>query len=96
MNEQDLIDLVETLYPYIINKYKKEQDYNSLAKITVGTALAAPTDQGFIKVKINPYDTDDKFLFLKSRTSDSIIANDSILILYWGDIKNGIVILRNG
>lgn len=91
MNEKDILDLIELLYPYFIKKYKEDNSFKQTAQLVNATFISYGGKGA--EIKINPYDTETIYALLG--TTETLKNGDSVLVMYNESLKNARIIAKN-
>ena len=89
MNDNQLIEIIELLYPFFLEKLKKEGFFKNCVKAKMATVCV--DSKGNIKAQM-PYDT-VSFDFVNN-TGKELKDGDTICIFYWIDLKNAVAVLK--
>lgn len=95
MNEEELKSFVELLYPFFVDKLKKDSLLKNIVKMKNATVVSIPETTETSTTNINqnievmlPYDT-TSFTVL-NKTGEELSVNDVVCIEYWIDLKNAV------
>lgn len=90
MNDKDLEQLVELLYPYIIKRMNKDGVLKNYAQMK-NAQVVRVNDNGTIDVKF-PFDFTE--ITIRNEVSDTLIVGDTVCVMYWVDIKNAVAVFK--
>ena len=98
MNDKILEEFVETLYPYFLKKFKKDNSFKSCVKRKNATVISVLTDGDsnigkFVEV-VFPYDTTS--ISVRNETGVDLSQGDLVCLEYSIDIKNSIAVYKVG
>ncbi len=93
MNDKELAEFVDLLYPYFVKKLKSDSSFKNCIKSTNATVTWVDTSQDSnigknVKIKF-PYDSEEITVVNKS-TSELAVGN-LVCIHYYIDLKNAYV-----
>lgn len=91
MNDKELAELMDLLYPYFIKKMKADNTFKNCIKSTNATVtkVASETNIGAnVEVKF-PYDKNSVSIINKS--TSNLKAGDLVCVHYYIDLKNAYV-----
>lgn len=92
MNEKELEQFVELLYPHFLKKLKQENSFKTDVKSKNATVVSVASGDGapntVVKVKL-PYDTVE--FDVVNKTNEQLKVNDTVCLFYWVDLKNAVV-----
>ena len=87
MKNKDLEQFVETLYPFILDKLKKDGYLKNVVKVQ-NAIVDSLGENNTVNVKF-PYDT--KTFSALNESGEELNIGDGVRIRYWIDLKNAIV-----
>ena len=97
MNNKELEEFVETLYPFFVKKLKNDGFFKNNVKRKNATVISVETDENGSSIGQNiivqlPYDT-VSFTAI-NETGKELTANDLICIEYCIDLKNAVAVYK--
>lgn len=99
MNDREIQELIELLYPYIKKKLKEDNFFKTNIKSKNATVVSVTKDENdstlnqIIKVKF-PYDTTS--FEVVNKTGEELTTGDSVCLFYWIDLKNAVAQYKVG
>lgn len=103
MNNKEMKEFVETLYPYFLDLLKQDGFFKNIVKMKNATVVSIPdhTDsEGNLvsnidkKVSIQlPYDS--KSFEALNHTGKELAIGETVSFLSWIDLKNAVVMFKN-
>lgn len=94
MNDEQMLEFIEQLYPYFIKKYKQDNSFTQTAQMVDAKVISiSPVNKSKAIVKVNPYDEDT--IIVPIKTTDSIQAGDSVRLLFKESLKDAVIIMKN-
>lgn len=97
MNNKQIENFVELLYPYFLKKLKSDGFFKNNVKIKNATVLSTLTEgetniDKEVEIRL-PYDSTS--FFVLNKTGINLAKGDLISIMYWIDLKNAVAIFKN-
>lgn len=97
MDNRQLEEFVELLYPFFLEKLKEDGVIKNNVKIKNATVVSTLADgetniDKNIRVKL-PYDSTS--FSVVNKTGIDLNYNDLISLMYWVDLKNAVAIFKN-
>lgn len=92
MNDKEISEFIDLLYPYFIKKLKSDTIFKNCIKSTNATVTDVNEQQQNIgkEVKIKfPYDTSEILVVNKSNTD--VKVDDLVCVHYYVDLKNAYI-----
>lgn len=89
MNERELEQLVETLYPLFLNRLKRDGFFKNCLKMSNATVDYTSGDTVYIKL---PFES--KNFAALNQTGEALSPGDSVCFMYWIDLKNAVVMFK--
>lgn len=89
MNDKELSELMDLLYPYFVKKMKADSTFKNCIKSTNATVVSengAPGENVNIKF---PYDTVE--ITVKNNSTANLTKGDLVCVHYYIDLKNAYV-----
>ena len=86
MNNKELEQFIETLYPFILKKLKEDGYLKNVVKVQ--NAIVDKVENNTVYVKF-PFDT--KSFSAINETGEELEVGNSVRIRYWIDLKNAII-----
>lgn len=86
MNNKELEQFIETLYPFILKKLKEDGYLKNVVKVQ--NAIVDKVENNTVYVKF-PFDA--KPFSALNETGEDLQAGDNVRIRYWIDLKNAII-----
>ena len=94
MNDEQMLEFIEQLYPYFIKKYKQDNSFTQTAQMVDAKVMSiSEINKNKAVVKVNPYDTDT--IIVPIKTTDSIQEGDSVRLLFKESLKDAVIIMKN-
>lgn len=89
MNDKELAELMDLLYPYFIKKIKADSAFKNCIKSTNGTVVSKSSSPGSnVDVKF-PYDA--MSITIKNNSTANLVEGDLVCVHYYIDLKNAYV-----
>ena len=89
MNDKEVAELVELLYPYFIKKMKADSTFKNCIKSTNATVISESSSPGSnVDVKF-PYDIAE--ITVKNNSTANLVKGDLVCVHYYIDLKNAYV-----
>ena len=89
MNDKELAELMDLLYPYFAKKLKADSTFKNCIKSTNATVISENSSPGSdVDVKF-PYDTTT--ITVKNKSTSDLVKGDLVCIHYHIDLKNAYV-----
>lgn len=90
MNENDLIEFLDILYPHIRKRLETDYIFKNNVKIK-NAEVVKVYDNNTVDIKF-PYDK--VAINVLNKTSDELKPGNTVCVMYWVDLKNAVVIFR--
>ena len=89
MNDREVAELVELLYPHFVKKMKTDSAFKNCIKSTNATVVSESSSPGSdVEIKF-PYDTTT--ITVKNKSTSDLVKGDLVCIHYHIDLKNAYV-----
>ena len=89
MNDKELSELIELLYPHFVKKMKEDGDFKKCIKSTNATVVSESSSPGSIVNIKFPYDVTE--ITVKNNSTDTLSKGDLVCVHYYIDLKNAYV-----
>lgn len=96
MNENDIEQFVETLYPYIIKKIKQDSYFKNTVKSKNATVVSTlnTNDTNIDKSVEIQFVYDTTSFPVINRTGVNLQKGDIVNVEYWVDLKNAVAVYK--
>lgn len=91
MNNKDMQEFVDMLYPFFLEKMRKDGYFKNNVKIKNATVVSSAGMEEDVEVRL-PYDTTS--FFVRNETGKKLIQGDLVCLMYWIDLKNAVALFR--
>ena len=91
MNNKQIEEFVDILYPFFVKKMKKDGYFKNNVKMKNATVVKSATAEEDVEVRL-PYDATS--FFVRNETGKPLNQGDLVCIMYWIDLKNAVAILK--
>lgn len=91
MNNKDIQEFVDMLYPFFLEKMRKDGYFKNNVKIKNATVVSSAGMEEDVEVRL-PYDTTS--FFVRNETGKKLIQGDLVCLMYWIDLKNAVALFR--
>ena len=89
MNDRELAELMDLLYPYFIKKMKSDSTFKNCIKSTNATVVSKSSSPGAsVDIKL-PYDKTT--ITIKNNSTSNLTEGDLVCVHYYIDLKNAYV-----
>ena len=89
MNDKELAELMDLLYPYFVKKMKSDNTFKNCIKSTNATVVSESSSPGSdVNIKF-PYDTTE--ITVKNNSTANLVKGDLVCVHYYIDLKNAYV-----
>ena len=89
MNDKELAELIDLLYPYFIKKVKSDSTFKNCIKSTNATVVSESSAPGSnVDVRF-PYDK--TAITIRNNSTANLIKGDLVCVHYYIDLKNAYV-----
>lgn len=89
MNDKELAELMDLLYPYFVKKLKTDSAFKNCIKSTNATVISESSSPGSdVDIKF-PYDTTT--ITVKNKSTSDLVKGDLVCIHHYIDLKNAYV-----
>lgn len=96
MNDEQMLEFIEQLYPYFIKKYKQDNSFTQTAQMVDAKVMSiSKINKNKAVVKVNPYDDDEDTIIVPIKTTDPIQDGDSVRLLFKESLKDAVIIMKN-
>jgi hypothetical protein len=93
-SEKDVLDLAESLYPFILKRYQNSSDWKHTAKIAIAQ-IAGNIDENARTASIK-YGYDETIIEnIPIEMAVMPKVNDYVYILYWDSLTNAHIVMQN-
>lgn len=91
MTNKQIEEFVDTLYPFFLEKMKKDGYLKNNVKMKNATVVKSANPEEDVEVKL-PF---DKTSFpARNETGKALVEGDLVCIMYWVDLKNAVVMFK--
>ena len=91
MNNKEIEKFVDILYPFFLDKMKKDGYLKNNVKMKNATVVKSADAEEDVEV-ILPYDSTS--FFVRNETGKSLSQGDLVCIMYWIDLKNAVAMFK--
>ena len=91
MNNKEIQEFVDMLYPFFLEKMKKDGAFKNNVKMKNAIVVEDANAEGNVKVRL-PYDTTS--FFVRNETGKVLKQKDLVCIMYWIDLKNAVAMFK--
>ena len=91
MNNKQIEEFVNMLYPFLLEKMKKDGYFKNNVKMKNATVVGSANIEEDVEVRL-PYDTTS--FFVRNETGKSLNQGDLVCIMYWIDLKNAVAMFK--
>lgn len=92
MNNKQIEEFVEIIYPHFLKKMKADGYFKNMVKIKNATVVSESAGvEEDVEVRL-PYDTTS--FFVRNETGKTLIQGDLVCIMYWIDLKNAVAMFK--
>lgn len=91
MNNKQIEEFVDMLYPFFLEKMKKDGYFKNNVKMKNATVVSPAGIEENVEVRL-PYDTTS--FFIRNETGKTLTEGDLVCIMYWVDLKNAVAMFK--
>ena len=92
MNNKQIEEFVDILYPFFLKKMRNDGYFKNNVKMKNATVISKSANiEENVEVKL-PYDTTS--FFVRNETGKELVQGDLVCIMYWIDLKNAVAIFK--
>lgn len=92
MNNKEIEEFVDVLYPFFLKKMRNEGYFKNNAKIKNANVVSKSADiEEDVEVRL-PYDS--ATFFVRNETGKVLSQGDLVCIMYWVNLKNAVAIFK--
>lgn len=91
MNNREIEEFVDTLYPFFLKKIRNDGYFKNNVKMKNATVVRPAGVGEDVEVRL-PYDTTS--FFVRNETGKELIQDDLVCVMYWIDLKNAVAIFK--
>lgn len=91
MNNKEIKEFVDMLYPFFLEKIKKDGCFKNNVKMKNATVVSPANIETDVEV-ILPYDSTS--FFVRNETGKTLSQGDLVCLMYWIDLKNAVAIFK--
>ena len=91
MNNKEIQEFVDILYPFFLEKMKNDGYFKNNVKMKNATVVKSAAIDEDVEVRL-PYDTTS--FFVRNETGKTLNQGDLVCIMYWIDLKNAVAIFK--
>ena len=92
MNNKEIEEFVNILYPYFLKKMRDDGYFKNNVKIKNATVVSNSAGvEEAVEVRL-PYDATS--FFVRNETGKTLIQGDLVCIMYWIDLKNAVAMFK--
>lgn len=98
IDEKDLEEFMDLLYPYFIKKLKDDGMLKNNVKMKNATVKSIPRGTTNIGAEIKvalPYEENEaSFFSVINKTGAELSVGDTVCLMYWVDLKNAVAMFK--
>ena len=91
MNNKEIQEFVDMLYPFFLEKMKKDGAFKNNVKMKNATVVSSAGIEEDVEVRL-PYDTAS--FSVRNETGKTLSQGDLVCIMYWIDLKNAVAMFK--
>ena len=91
MNNKEVKEFVDMLYPFFLEKMKKDGCFKNNVKMKNATVVSPANIEADVEVRL-PYDATS--FFVRNETGKELAKGDLVCIMYWIDLKNAVAMFK--
>ena len=91
MNNKQIEEFVDILYPFFLKKMREDGYLKNNVKMKNATVVGSAGIEENVEVRL-PYDTTS--FFVRNETGKALKQDDLVCIMYWIDLKNAVAIFK--
>ena len=91
MTNKEIEEFVGMLYPFFLEKMKKDGAFKNNVKMKNATVVSSASIEEDVEVRL-PYDTTS--FFVRNETGKVLNQGDLVCIMYWVDLKNAVAMFK--
>ena len=91
MNNKQIEELVNILYPFFLKKMSEDGYFKNNVKMKNATVVKPANIGDVVEVRL-PYDTTS--FFVRNETGKALKQRDLVCIMYWIDLKNAVAMFK--
>ena len=91
MNNKQIEEFVDILYPFFLKKMRNDGYFKSNVKMKNATVVNSADVEEIVEVRL-PYDTTS--FSARNETGKKLAQGDLVCIMYWVDLKNAVAIFK--
>ena len=92
MNEKEIKEFVELLYPHFVQKLMEDSNFKNNVKAKNATVVSESVEDGGSVIVRLPY---DKTAFVvPNKTGVTLTVGNTVCLLYWIDLKNAVALFK--
>ena len=91
MNNKEIQEFVDILYPFFLKKMRDDGYFKNNVKMKNATVVESAGIEEDVEVRL-PYDTTS--FFVRNETGKTLNQGDLVCVMYWVDLKNAVAIFK--
>ena len=91
MNNKQIEEFVDILYPFFLKKMRSDGYFKNNVKMKNATVVGVAGIEEDVEVRL-PYDTTS--IFVRNETGKTLNQGDLVCVMYWVDLKNAVAIFK--
>ena len=91
MNNKEMQEFVDMLYPFFLERMRKDGCFKNNVKMKNATVVSSSSAGEDVEVRF-PYD--GKSFFVRNETGQNLKEKDLVCIMYWIDLKNAVAMFK--
>ena len=91
MNNKEIEEFVDILYPFFLKKMRKDGCFKNNVKMKNATVVKSAGIEKDVEVRL-PYDSTS--FFVRNETGKVLNQGDLVCLMYWIDLKNAVAIFK--
>ena len=91
MNNKEIQEFVDILYPFFLKKMRNDGYFKNNVKMKNATVVGSASIKEDVEVRL-PYDTAS--FFVRNETGEALSQGDLVCIMYWIDLKNAVAVFK--
>ncbi len=91
MNNKEIEEFVDILYPFFLKKMRSDGYFKNNVKIKNATVVKSASAEEDVEVRL-PYDTTS--FFVRNETGKMLNKGDLVCVMYWVDLKNAVAMFK--
>lgn len=91
MNDKQIAEMVDILYPFFVKKMEEDGSFKNNVKMKNAIVVKASSPEENVEVRL-PFDTTS--FSARNETGKALNEGDLVCIMYWIDLKNAVAIFK--